>query len=677
MRLRGAEMTAMPPLARRQDSVKPAAAGVLAFTVDGLRTGRGHAILRPMFDRGSRVFLVLAVAVAPLLAQTKPAAAVSPPVPSILGVPLRTFGGLPLDAFFTRDGSLLLTSCAGACAQVWDAKNGRRVAAFAGKGEARHAYFCGPKQDRVAVAFAEDGVRLFLARTGKEVGSCAGAANLCVSPDGTVLAATKGEDLVVLDAVALKPTATIRVGGELLGGRFSDDGKQVVVSAKPDGRNPFARVEKSVDLAQKKVVGEKKTELGLGKSVPFGDGKSAMRSKATQVEQVALPGGEVVGTCKVPLFVVSLVVLRDGAEIVVGDNDGRMVHVEFATGKVLHDWREHRNTVSDLVASPDGKTLVSMSWDQTIRFWNLADGTELFASPLHNSAVTAVAFAADGKSLASGAHDNSAIRWTLDGKPIVRHAAHEYSVIGVAPTAAGLWSASHDGSMRLTDDKGGEVARVKLEGKHAYATALCSTDGDTLISGHRDGTVQWRDGKTGAEQRRGDAHTNDVNVVACDASGGVVVSGGKDGKLVFWDPATAAARHEVAAHEDGVAGLCIGPDGSAFSCGRSGVLVQWNVATGEPVRNVVVGEDDPPHLHAVAVWTGPGLVVTAGRNRLYCRKLVDLTPASEIELPAGVTSLAVSRDGLQLAAGLEDGTVALFGGPVAARTKPSTAKPRK
>ncbi len=615
--------------------------------------------------RCSVVSLVLTTLGSPLLAQAKPAATPLP-APQILGTPVRTFDGLPLDAFFARDGSLLLTSCAGARAQVWDARTGARVAAFAGKGEARHAYFCGPKQDRVAVAFVDDGVRLFAVRTGKELATLAGAKNLCVAPSGSALAATKGEDLLVLDTVALKPTATIKIGGELLGATFSDDGRQVVVSTNPGGKNPFARLDKIVDLAQKKVVEEKKTELGRGRSVPLGDGKSAMRGRAMQVERIALPGGEVVGTCKVPLLVVSLAALRDGAEIVVGDNDGRMAHVEFATGKVLHQWSEHLNTVSDLAVSPDGKTLVSMSWDQTIRFWNLQDGGELFVSPQHNSAVTAVAFAPDGKTLASGAHDHSAIRWSVDGKVVVRHAAHEGSVLGVAGTAAGLWSASLDGSLRLTDDKGGEVARVQLDGKYAYATALCNTADGTLISGHRDGTVQWRDGRTGAETRRGDAHENDVACVACDAAGGVVVSGGKDGKIVFWDPATAAPRHEAAAHEDGVAGLCIGPEGIAFSCGRSGALAQWNTATGELVRNVVVGGDDPPHLRAVAVLGGPGLVIAAGRNRLYCRKLSDLSPVGEVELPCGVTALVTGSDGSQLAAGLEDGTVALFGDGAAA-----------
>lgn len=606
-------------------------------------------------------------------AQASPLAA-----PQILGTPLRRLDGLPLDAVFTRDGSLLLTSCLGPMAQVWDPRTGKRVAALTGKGAAMRAWFCGAKDERIAAAFQDDGVRLFEARTGKAIASTDRAVGLAVSPDGTTVATTKGEDLLLLDPMTWKPKATIKFGGTATTLRFTDDGKQVVVTVASKEKRSFG-TDKVVDLAQKKVTGEQEAKLELRKQYPLADGKTALRGFAMSVQKISLADDSVLATCKLPIVATSLAVLKDGAEVIVGDNDGRMVHAEFATGNVLRRWGEHNNAVTDLTVSPDGTLLVSMSWDQTIRLWNLADGKELFPSPTHNNVVTSVAFAADGKQLASGGLDNSAILWGSDGKLLVRHAEHEYAVIGVAAGAAGLWSASQDRSLRLTDAAGKEVTRVVLDGKYAYATAMTSVAADgTLITGHRDGTVQWRDGKTGAELRRGDFHTNAVKAVACDATGTQVVSGGGDGHLVFWDVAAATSRKKVAAHEDGVAGVCIGPGGQAFSCGEDGALAQWDVATGESVRSVTIDDDGKPDLAAVVVLEKLGLVVAAGGGVLHCRKLGDLAPAGTVALPAAAVSLAVSADGTQLAAGLEDGTVALFAAvPAPAAPAAPAAKPSK
>lgn len=647
-----------------------------------------------MLVRRPLLFSLLALLAMPIEAQQKPTPAKAPaqkppppsvlPAPQLLGTPIRRLPGMPITAAYNRDGSLLLGTCFDATAAVFDPRSGKVLATLVGQGIGGVGAFCGSKQERIVVAFQEDGVRFFEARSGKLVGRLEGAGAPAVSPDGLTVAVGKGKDLLLVDAATLKPKATIKSGGEVTSAQFSADGKQVIVGVLDAERRPLD-TDEVVDVLQKKVVGKQPSAQLRSRSLPLPDGKTALRWRAvglsaTNVERYELPDGPAIGSCKVPLLASAFLVLRDGASLVAADTDGRMVQVDFQTGEVQRSWAAHASSISRLLASPDGQQFVSMSWDGAVKFWNVEDGSEQFPAPQHNHAVYALAFAADG-AVVSGAADGTVIRWGGDGSMAQRSAFHEGVVAGVAATGAGLWSASLDSTLRLVDAGGAEVAKVALEGKYAFPMALCSAADGTLITGHRDGTVQWRDGKTGDELRRGDHHRNGVQVVACDASGATVLSGGVDGHVVFWDPATASPRAKAKAHDDGVRHLCIGPGGEAWSCGDDGEVKQWDVASGELVRSAKVGSGRT-RLDAVAVSAKAGFLLAAAHDTLFCLSLADLKPVGEVKLPADCVALATTADGARIAAGLSDGTVALFDlarpvAPPAPPTPPAKAAPGK
>jgi WD40 repeat protein len=69
--------------------------------------------------------------------------------------------------------------------------------------------------------------------------------------------------------------------------------------------------------------------------------------------------------------------------------------------------------VSSVAISPDGQTLVSGSWDNTIKIWDLRTGQQVCTLPQQPSIVEAISISPDGQTLATGGWGNIIKLWNL------------------------------------------------------------------------------------------------------------------------------------------------------------------------------------------------------------------------------------------------------------------------
>ena len=144
---------------------------------------------------------------------------------------------------------------------------------------------------------------------------------------------------------------------------------------------------------------------------------------------------------------------------------------------------------------PNGKCVVSGSWDNIIRLWDSESG-EAIGKPLlgHTNSVLSVSFSPDGKRIVSGSADGTIRLWVAEsgepiGQPLEGHTDWVRSV-SFSPDGTRIVSGSYDKSIRLWDAESGEVMGEPLLGHTDWVrSASFSPDGKCIVSGSADNTL--------------------------------------------------------------------------------------------------------------------------------------------------------------------------------------------
>ena len=269
----------------------------------------------------------------------------------------------------------------------------------------------------------------------------------------------------------------------------------------------------------------------------------------------------------------------DGSRFLsIGGNDARLW--DLASRQRLVRLSPH-GAVADADLSPDGQWLVTGSWDQSAKIWNVATGKAIRKlDGVHQGYVNSVQFSPDGTQVLTASDDRTAQAWdAATGQPLpTAFVGHTDRVRQARFSADGtrVLTTSNDKTARVWDASTA-AEQLVLRG-HAWAV-LCGTfsqDGTRILTGGEDNVAILWDAATGERLVSLPGHTDSVTTVALSPDGTRALTGSQDNTVKLWDARTGKEILTLPGHREEVTSVAFSPDGqTVLSSGRDGKTILW------------------------------------------------------------------------------------------------------
>ena len=215
----------------------------------------------------------------------------------------------------------------------------------------------------------------------------------------------------------------------------------------------------------------------------------------------------------------------------------------------------HNNKISSVAIA--GDKIVTGSWDNTAKIWDINTGQLLHTLVGHNSRIRLVVIAGD--KVVTGSDDNTAKIWDIKtGKLPNTLVGHNSSVWSVAIAGDKVVTGSNDTTAKVWDIKTGKLLHTLAGHNNAIGFRSVAIAGDKIVTGSWDNTAKIWDINSGKLHHTLVSHNNSIRLVAI--AGDKVVTGSVDKTAKIWDIKTGQLLHTLAGHNDEISSVAIAGD---------------------------------------------------------------------------------------------------------------------
>lgn len=365
-------------------------------------------------------------------------------------------------------------------------------------------------------------------------------------------------------------------------------------------------------------------------------------------------------------FVSSLDLTPDGKRLVSTSYDLTIKIWDVETGKEIHTLRSNNSAFLYATYSPDGKYIVSISVspDQPISVWDAETGIELKRFSSHTSSVNSVAFSPDSKYFVTSSDDETIMINELES-------SNEKAVIlkNNAPITMGSMIMSPDGKKVVSNldyntlvvsdmDTGTELFTLSHD-KYVICFAF-SPDSKQIVTSSNNTLVFW-DAENGNKIKMLDKNINNVSSIIYYPDGQHFITTSYNDSIREWDEDTGEDIRSIYCYGLPINNSAISPDGKSIvvSSYRYLSAMIFDIETGK-IKNELSGHKE--RIHSVSYSPDGKLIVTASYDRSV--KIWDSETGNELFTMNcrndGFMHAGFSRDGKYVVGACADNTVFIW-----------------
>jgi len=562
-----------------------------------------------------------------------------------------------MSANYSPDQKTIVSASWDRTAKIWEAGTGKLLRTLEGHKYNVNSASYSPDNKTIVTSSFDRTAKIWDAATGELLYSLEGHANGVkdaeYSPDGkTILTASIDSTVRLWDVESRKMNFSLEGHtGEVYSANYSPDGRQIVTASS----DSTARV---WDLKSRKVIFSLKGHSDIVTSANYSpDGKSIVTASH---DYTAIIWDVVTGlasdTLKGHTFLLtSAKYSPDGRTIVTSSSDGTAKIWDAMDGKLIHTMEGHLGDATSVVFyldgtttrvntparsatySPDGKTILTTYWDNSIHVWDAGSGILLSSLQGHSSDVKLATFSPDGKTIISSSIDTIDEIWDVKtGKLSGFLKGQPWGVVSSSYSQGEIYSTAHSPYYRTkswdteserlrhrSDEKISDVISIDYspDGKHIVTRAFFdntaiiwdvetqkemfslvghtdeilsteySPDGNTIVTASRDSTAKIWDASNGKMILSLNEISAQVSSASYSPDGKTILTASWDRTARIWDARNGELIISLEENDSGIRFATYSPDGkTVITVHSDGQIKTWDVKTGVPVRIINIGK---------------------------------------------------------------------------------------